>query len=293
MFFEGFELAFVELPHWRVRMRMGGAGPPLLLLHGHPQTHAMWHRVAPALARTHRVICPDLPGYGGSVAAASGPRPPYTTVEMARDMAVLMSGLGHARFAVGGHDRGARVAHRLALDDPERVSRLAVLDIVPTAGAIERTDMSFALGAYAQFWFAQPHPKPESLINLAPDAWFDAPGFGDGEAGIFAAEARADYLAAAHDTAAMTALCEAYRAAAEADVADDRQASAEGRQVQCPLLALWGETGHIGGWYDPLALWRACCGGEVTGGAVASGHYLAEAAPEAVIAAFEGFFIEG
>lgn len=292
MFFEGFELTFVELPQGRMRLRVGGAGPPLLLLHGNPQTHAMWHRVAPALARTHRVICPDLRGYGGSFKpAASEDHRPYSKIEMARDMAVLMSQLGHERFAVGAHDRGARVAHRLALDYPARVSRLAVLDIVPTIEHFERADMSFALGYYHWFWFAQPHPKPESLINLAPDTWFDAHTSRDGGAvDFFAPEARADYLAAAHDQAMITAMCEDYRAAATVDLEDDRVARSEGRQVQCPLLVLWGERGQIGGWYDPLVLWRAYCAAEVTGGAVASGHYLAEEAPGEVISAFKGFF---
>ena len=171
VFFEGFALETVRLSAGSFRLRRGGEGPALLLLHGNPQTHAMWHKVAPALARRYSVVCPDLRGYGRS------PKPPasadhaaYAKREMARDMVELMAHFGHEQFFLAGHDRGARVAHRLALDHPGRVRRLAVLDIIPTLEHFERADMKFGLGYYHWFWFAQPHPFPETLISAAQGA---------------------------------------------------------------------------------------------------------------------------
>jgi haloacetate dehalogenase len=173
MFFEGFTLATTTVSGSTVRYRIGGTGPALLLLHGNPQTHAMWHRVAPALAKRFTVVCPDLRGYGGSEKPPATPdHAPYAKTEMARDVAELMAQLGHAAYGVAAHDRGARVAHRLALDFPDRVTKLAVLDIVPTIEHFERADMAFALGYYHWFWFAQPHPFPEDLIDKSPDTWF-------------------------------------------------------------------------------------------------------------------------
>jgi haloacetate dehalogenase len=197
--FEGFTLDTVAVPGGYLRVRQGGSGPPLLLLHGNPQTHAMWHRVAPVLADRFTVVCPDLRGYGGSFKPdASSDHAPYAKRAMAADMAALMTALGHDTFRVGSHDRGARVAHRLALDHPDRVERLAVLDIVPTLEHFERTDMSFAMGYYHWFWFAQPHPFPENVISAAPDAWFAAHTSREPKPpGFFSPEALADYLAAA------------------------------------------------------------------------------------------------
>jgi len=174
-FFEGFTLETVAVDGGVLRLRLGGSGPPLLLLHGNPQTHAMWHAVAPTLAEHFTVICPDLHGYGGSFKPPpTADHGPYAKREMAKDMAALMAHLGFGRFAIAGHDRGARVAHRLCLDFPDRVDRLAVLDIVPTIEHFERTDMAFAMGYYHWFWLAQPHPFPETLINAAPEDWFHA-----------------------------------------------------------------------------------------------------------------------
>jgi len=171
MWFEGFELSQINVGDGALRVRRGGSGPPLLLLHGNPQTHAMWHAVAPALARKYSVVCPDLRGYGGSfkppVTADHGA---YAKAAMARDMVELMSRLGHARFFVGAHDRGARVAHRLAIDHPQAIEKLVLLDIVPTIEHFERADMAFGLGYYHWFWFAQPHPFPETLVSAAPEA---------------------------------------------------------------------------------------------------------------------------
>ena len=285
-FFDGFDLTTVRVGDGALRLRHGGSGPPLLLLHGNPQTHAMWHAVAPALAQTHTVVCPDLRGYGGSFKPApTDDHAPYAKATMARDMTELMSALGHDRFGIVSHDRGARVAHRLAIDHPDRVDRLAVMDIVPTIEHFERTDMSFALGYYHWFWFAQPHPFPEELINAAPETWFRAHTSREPKPpGFFRQEALDDYLSAARDPAAIAGMCEDYRAAATIDLVHDRISRSEGRRVRCPMLVLWGGRGRVGGWYDPVALWRDYCDRPVTGGAVDSGHYLAEEAPGEVLA---------
>ena len=292
MFFEGFELAHIPVQDGTLRVRHGGSGPPVLLLHGNPQTHAMWHRVAPVLARSFTVVCPDLRGYGGSFKPPpTSDHAPYAKAAMARDMAELMTGLGHQRFQVASHDRGARVAHRLALDFPDRVQRLAVMDIVPTIEHFERADMSFALGYYHWFWFAQPHPFPEELINAAPETWFRAHTGREPKAqDFFAPEALADYLAAARNPDAIMGMCEDYRAAATIDMTHDRISRADGRKIQCPLLVLWGANGKVGGWYDPLEVWRGYCADQVTGGPVRSGHYVAEEAPEEVLEWLERFF---
>ena len=284
-FFDGFTLTTAAVADGTLRLRHGGAGPPVLLLHGNPQTHAMWHAVAPALAERFTVVCPDLRGYGGSFKPApTADHGPYAKSSMARDMAELMTGLGHERFAVVSHDRGSRVAHRLAIDNPDRVECLAVMDIVPTIEHFERTDMSFALGYYHWFWFAQPHPFPEELINAAPETWFRAHTAREPKhAGFFHPDALADYLAAAHDPEAIAGMCEDYRAAATIDLQHDRISRSMGQKVQCPLLVLWGAKGRVGGWYDPVTLWREYCTGPVTGGAVDSGHYLAEETPGEVL----------
>jgi haloacetate dehalogenase len=291
-FFEGFTQETLELSAGPVRLRHGGSGPPLLLLHGNPQSNAMWHLTAPKLAERFTVICPDIRGYAGSYKPpASADHAAYAKREMAKDLAELMTRLGHERFQVGSHDRGARVAHRLAIDHPERVERLAVLDIIPTLEHFERTEMSFAMGYYHWFWFAQPHPFPENLINAAPEVWWHAHTSREPKPpSFFHPEALADYLAAARDPQAILGMCEDYRAAATIDLVHDRESRAAGDKVRCPMLALWGAKGKIGGWYDALAIWRSYCDAEVTGGPVQSGHYLAEEAPDEVLAAFAGFF---
>jgi haloacetate dehalogenase len=290
--FPGFDLRSIPVRDGNLRVRVGGSGPPLLLLHGNPQSHFMWHRVAPALARRFTVVCPDLRGYAGSFKPGATPdHAPYAKREMARDMDELMTALGHEAFQVGSHDRGSRVAHRLALDHPERVERLAVLDIVPTIEHFERTDMSFALGYYHWFWFAQPHPFPENLINAAPEIWWHAQTSREPKPpGFFAPEALEDYLAAARDPEAIVGMCEDYRAAATIDLVHDRASREAGVKIRCPLLVLWGQKGRIGTWYEPLKLWREYASGEVTGESVPSGHYLPEETPDEVLAAFEAFF---
>ncbi len=293
MDFAGFHLEWREVPGGRLRLRRGGGGPPLLMLHGNPQTHMMWAKIAPALAARFEVICPDLRGYGGSFKPpASADHAAYAKREMARDMVELMAALGHERFQIASHDRGARVAHRLALDFPASVARLAVLDIIPTLAHFERAEMRFALGYYHWFWFAQPHPFPETLINAAPELWFKAhvTRGGDQMPAFFLPEAAADYLAAARDPAMITGMCEDYRAAATIDLVHDRESRAAGEKIRCPLLALWGARNLVGRLYDPLAVWREFAAAEVSGGPIDCGHYLAEEAPEAVQEAFLRFF---
>lgn len=291
-FFEGFSLQTVDVQCGGIRLRHGGSGPPLLLLHGNPQTHAMWHAVAPALAERFHVVCPDLRGYGGSLKPeATADHIYYSKRIMAADMVQVMRHFGHEAFAVAAHDRGARVAHRMALDHPERVSKLAVLDIVPTLEHFERADMAFGMGYYHWFWFAQPHPFPENLISAAPDAWFKAHTSREPkDDGFFHPDALADYLAAARDPEMIRGMCEDYRAAATIDLEHDRASRENGEKIQCPLLTLWGEKGKIGVWYDTLEIWRDYAAADVSGGPVPSGHYLAEEAPDAVLERFDTFF---
>jgi haloacetate dehalogenase len=292
MFFPGFTLDEVAVKEGPIRLRRGGSGPPLLLLHGNPQTHAMWNAVAPELASRFTVVCPDLRGYGGSLKPPATPdHAPYAKRAMARDLVELMEGFGYTRFLVAGHDRGGRVAHRLALDFPDRVEKLAVLDIVPTIEHFERTDMSFALGYYHWFWLAQPHPYPEVLINAAPEVWFTHhTARGARPQDLFHPDALTDYLAAVRNPDTVRGICEDYRAAASIDLEHDRASRAAGEKIQCPLMVLWGVKGKIARWYDAMAIWRQYCSGELTGGPVDSGHYLAEEAPGEVTLHLRTFF---
>lgn len=291
MFLDGFTLETREIAGQAIRLRRGGAGPPLLLLHGNPQTHAMWHRVAPVLARRFTIIAPDLRGYGLSgKPPVSGDHAAYAKRAMAADLAGLMEQLGHDRFQVVAHDRGARVAHRLALDHAARVERLCLMDIVPTLHHFEHADMAFAMGYYHWFWLAQPHPQPERLITQDVELWFDIHTNREPkDQGFFHPEARADYLAALRAPGTVAAICEDYRAATTIDLVHDRESRAAGHRINCPLLALWGTKGKIGQWYDALEVWRGYASGPVSGHAVNSGHYLAEEAPEEVLAALEAF----
>jgi haloacetate dehalogenase len=290
-FFEGFTLEFREANGRRLRLRRGGEGPPLLLLHGNPQTHAMWHRIAPALAERFSLICPDLPGYGlSSKPPATADHALMSKRAMAADLLALMRGLGHERFAVISHDRGARVAHRLALDAPEAVERLCVMDIIPTIEHFERADMKFGMGYYHWFFLAQPHDRPERMILRDVEDWFDLHTAREPkDKGFFHPEARADYLAALRTEGTVRAICEDYRAAATIDLEHDRASRAAGERICRPLLALWGAKGKVAEWYDALAIWRDYVRGEVSGGAVASGHYLAEEAPEETLAWLDRF----
>lgn len=292
MFFEGFTLQEIETEAGQIRLRSGGTGSPLLLLHGNPETHVAWHRVAPLLAPHFRVICPDLRGYGGSFKpAATADHAPYAKRAMAADAIAVMRHFGYRRFLVAGHDRGARVGHRLALDHPNCVARLAVLDIVPTIENFERADAARALAYYHWFWFAQPHPIPEMVINAAPDTWFRAhTARGKSPDAVFAPEALADYLAAARNPETIRGMCEDYRAAATIDLEHDRASRAAEQRITCPLLVLWGDKGKVGRFDDPLALWQRYACGPISGGSLDTTHYLAEEAPEAVAGSLLRFF---
>jgi haloacetate dehalogenase len=291
LIFDGFTLEHVAVSAGELRLRRGGKGPPLLLLHGNPQTHAMWHKVAPELAKSYSVYCPDLRGYGGSLKPPATPdHAPYAKREMAKDMVELMAHFGHQRFRVAAHDRGARVAHRLAVDHPQRVEKLCVMDIIPTLEHFERADMRMALGYYHWFWFAQPHPFPENVICAAPDAWWRAHTSREPKPpDFFQREALADYLRAIHSPEMIRGMCEDYRAAATIDLEHDRASRAAGDKVQCPLLVLWGRKAKIEAWYDALEVWRQYCSAGVTGGPVNSGHYLAEEAPGEVLQKLASF----
>jgi haloacetate dehalogenase len=244
------------------------------------------------LARRFTVVCPDLPGYGGSFKPqVSDDHAAYAKKAMAGDMAELMSALGHDTFGVASHDRGARVAHRLALDFPDRVSRLALMDIIPTLEHFERADTAFAMGYYHWFWLAQPHPFPENLINAAPEEWFAAHTSREPKGDdFFHPEALSDYLAAVRTPAMISGMCEDYRAAATIDLDHDRASRAAGAKITCPALVLWGAQGKIEQWYDPLKIWADYCALRPTGQALPTGHYLAEEAPDAVVAQLLEFF---
>lgn len=284
--FEGFALEHIDVGEATLRVRRGGDGPPLLLLHGHPQTHAMWHRVAPRLAEEFTVVAPDLRGYGeSSKPPLTDDHEPYSKRAMARDAVVLMRHLGFERFAVAGHDRGGRVAYRLALDHPERVERVAVLDIVPTGEHFRRADMKFALGYWHWFFLAQPHPFPETIIGANPDAFFSGR---PNRANVHDPEALADYLRCYRNPETIRAACEDYRAAATYDFALD-EADRGVRRIEAPLLALWAARGALPAWYDVLAIWRDWAD-DVRGFAIDSGHFIPEEAPDESYAALRAFF---
>ena len=292
---EGFESAEVETGETRIFVRWSGSGAPLLLLHGFPQTHLMWRGVAPLLARRFTVVCADLRGYGRSSCPASAPdHAPYAKRAMARDMVAVMAQLGFPRFAVAGHDRGGRVAYRLALDHPRRVARLAVLDILPTGTVWERADARFALAYWPWSLLAQPAPFPERLLEAAPEAVIDeALGGWGSPSSVFGPEVRAAYVEALRDPVHVHAICEEYRAAATLDRAHDEADRQRGRRMACPLLALWSGHGPLSRWYaeagGPLALWRAW-GDAVQGRALKAGHFFPEESPQETAEALARFF---
>ena len=284
--FEGFTLSRIDTGEAELRVRTGGSGPPLLLLHGHPQTHVMWHRIAPDLARTFTVVAPDLRGYGeSSKPPTTGDHEPYSKRAMARDMVVLMQQLGFERFAVAGHDRGGRCAYRLALDHPERVERLAVLDIIPTGEAFRRADMQFGLVNYHWFFMAQPFDFPERLLGSDPDRNYLR------DRDLFDPEALEDYLRCIRIPGTIHAMCEDYRAGATYDFALD-EADRGTRRIACPVLVLWSRQGELEEWYDPIAIWKDWAD-DVQGAAIDCGHYLAEEAPEETCDRLLAFFAPG
>jgi haloacetate dehalogenase len=293
--FDEFEATEIDTGETTIFARRAGAGAPLLLLHGFPQTHLMWRGVAPLLADTFTVICADLRGYGRSGCPPStANHAPYAKRTMAQDMVIVMERLGFSHFSVAGHDRGGRVAYRMALDHPGRVDRLAVLDIVPTGDAWDRADANFALGFWPWSLLAQPEPLPERLLATGAEAIVDAALAGWGSpAAAFPADVRTAYVDALRDPAHIHAICEEYRAAATLDRANDDADRVRGQRIGCPLLTLWSAHGAVGTWYaeagGPLALWREWAN-DVRGRDVDAGHFFPEEAPTHTAEALSQFF---
>jgi haloacetate dehalogenase len=294
--FEDFDQQTIDTAETSIFVRRGGSGPPLLLLHGFPQTHLMWRRVAPELASRFSVVCADLRGYGRSgCPPSSQDHEPYSKHAMARDMVSVMEKLGFQRFFVAGHDRGGRVAYRLALDHPSRVERLAVLDIVPTEDAWQRADASFAAAFWPWSLLAQPEPLPETLLAAAPsavvnhalDTWGSDPR-------AFEPEVRRAYIDALSSNMSIHAICEEYRAAAAIDRQHDAADRRARRRIMCPVLVLWSDQGPLGQWYadagGPLGIWRGWAD-YVTGTAMAAGHFFPEEASQETAAALSSFFV--
>jgi haloacetate dehalogenase len=291
--FAGFRDVEVDVEHGAGRMRVhaavGGEGPPVLLLHGFPQSHLMWHAVAPELAADHTVVAADLRGYGES-GIPSGDLSAYSFRAMADDQVAVMAQLGHERFAVVGHDRGGRVTHRMALDHPEVVQRAAVLDILPTTHVYESVDQRLATAYYHWFFYLQPEPVPEQLIGGDPVGYLHTLlGSWGGTLDHLAPEALAGYERAFADPARRHAMLQDYRAAAAVDLELDRADAAAGRLVTAPLLVLWGARGVVGtGPEDVLDVWRTRAT-DVRGQAVDAAHFLAEERPADVVAALREF----
>jgi len=280
---ENFEQSRITTSGAEINLRKAGQGPPLLLLHGYPQTQVMWHRIAPALAERFTVVLTDLRGYGDSAKPPGGiDHEAYSKRAMALDQAEVMTALGFEEFAVVGHDRGARVGHRLALDHGSRVTKLAVLDIAPTLAMYERTDMAFASAYYHWFFLIQPYDLPERLIGAAPDYYLEKKigKWSRGE-GCFDPAALAEYKRCFRDPETIHATCEDYRAAAGIDLEHDR--ADLDRKLACPLLVLWGAEGVIERSYPVLEIWRERAQ-DVTGKALPCGHFLAEESPSETLA---------
>jgi len=287
--FDDFTLRTIDADGQSIRARIGGNGPPLLLLHGNPQTHVMWHAVVPLLVQHFTVIATDLTGYGmSSKPPSSDDHAPYSKRAMADDQIAVMRKLGYTQFMVAGHDRGGRVAYRMALDHPDVVRKLAVLDIIPTLDAFERGGREFGLGYYHWFFLAQPAPLPETLINKDAD-WFWHWHTDRGQGQFFDTEAIEDYLTCFRNPETVRAICEDYRAGATIDCSIDAHDKEAGRRITCPLLVLWGRRARLEAWYDTLAVWRGWAD-DVRGGALDCGHYLAEEKPEETAEALNSFF---
>lgn len=294
--FDGFTLHTVALPHGPASVRVGGRAdaPTLVLLHGFPQTHVLWHRVAQRLADRYRLVLPDLRGYGASVAPPDAPDHAQASKRaMAQDVVDLATALGIDRFFLCGHDRGGRVAHRLALDHPDRVARLCVIDIAPTLDMYDRTDMAFARAYYHWFHLIQPAPLPETMIGGNARSYLHAKlgGWGTGGLGHIEPEALKAYEAAFCRPEAIHTACEDYRASAGIDLAHDRAGREQGQRIACDTLVLWGERGVVHRFFDPVSLWQAQCAGTASGHAMPAGHFIPEELPGATAEALARFMV--
>lgn len=291
--YPGYAAHWIDTAIGKIFARSGGAGPPLLLIHGYPQTNVMWHRLAPLLAPHFTLVMPDLPGYGWSVAPEAAPdHAPYTKRAMAAVMVEVMEKLGHVHFRVAGHDRGGRAAYRLTLDHPGRVDRLAVLDIVPTHAMWHGMDRNVAMKAWHWPFLAQPAPLPETMIGRDPMFYFDtlvATWTKAKDLSAFDPRALAHYRAFFSDPSRIRATCEDYRAGRYDDLAHDEADHAAGRKITCPLMALWGDAGIPSRTGSPLDIWRLWAT-DVEGTGVDAGHFVAEENPEATAAALLPFF---
>ena len=266
-----------------------GKGTPVVLLHGFPQTHAMWANVAPLLSNYYHVICPDLRGYGQSGKPLGYEN--YTFRNMANDVIAILKSRNIKKVHIIGHDRGARIGHRLALNYPDKVKKIMLLDIIPTIEHFERTNKEFAMGYYHWFWLAQRYPIPESVINKAPEEWFFAHTSREKKKkDFFAPRALADYLECVKNPETIRSICEDYRAAASIDLKDDDISRKQNLKIKMPTLVLWGKKGKIEQWYDPLTIWQKYCDQEVRGYGVNTGHYLAEENPDEIITSINNFF---
>ena len=284
--FHGFELLSIEVePRIRINAIVGGNGPPLLLLHGHPQTLAIWHKVAPALAEHFTVVATDLRGYGDSSKPAGAPdHANYSKRVLAQDQVTLMRSLGFERFDLLAHDRGARVAHRLTVDHPSAVSRLILLDVVPTLSMYQQTNETFARAYWHWFFLIQPAPLPERLIEADPAAYIiDVMGRRSAGLTPFDPRALAEYKRCIALAGAAHGICEDYRAAADIDLAHERADIDAGRMIEPPTLVLWGEQGVIQRCFKPLDAWRRLAR-NVEGEALPCGHYIAEEVPATLLA---------
>jgi haloacetate dehalogenase len=284
-----FQYQTITTPGAEINVASAGSGIPLLLLHGYPQTHLMWHKIAPALSEKFHVICPDLRGYGDSSKPQSDAQhTPYSKREMAKDMVDVMHQLGHDSFYVAGHDRGARVTHRMALDFPDKVLKAAVLDIVPTYEMFKQVDQTVATGYYHWFFLIQDNNIPEHFIGLDPDFYLnDKLNRWSVYPGSFDKNIVNDYLRCFRNPATIHATCEDYRAAANIDLEHD-EADLHNK-IGCPLLVLWGEHGMMGKHFDLLNIWQQRAT-NVTGKALDSGHFLPEEAPHETLKSLLNFF---
>lgn len=284
--FPGFGEHLVDTGEAVIHARAGGSGPGLLLLHGYPQTHAIWHRVAPVLAKSFTVVAADLRGYGQSSCPPTGiDHMPYSKRSMARDMIVLMRHFGFSRYAVMGHDRGARVAYRIAIEAPHQVERLVILDIITTLDQWSAATQHMRLTMFHWAFLAQPAPMPESLIGRGPVEWLDARlkrGLKSRSLEDLDARAVASYRANFADSDRIHATCEDFRAGAGCDLAADQADYDGGRRIECPTLVLWADHGPLADLADPMALWQPWCR-DLAGANIDGGHFIAEERPDALL----------